>query len=177
MQILYNTPKGKLKKELVLSLFNAIFFTLALMLITANEEPLRNYIVQGVFFGLAMGFITPRLNLALTKKKTPKTDDIPLSEEEEIKFIGGANLYKNKAGSGGKLVLTNSRLIFTSPRLIHDQSIISLPIKEITSAKPVQKNWLVEEIFAVHATNEEFRFVSYDREKWIEEISKAAETA
>ena len=83
-------------------------------------QSVGSYIFQGVFFGLIVGvgfpYMTVKFGTKLTSKigKNIKPD---LIENELIEIEGPAILFCGIEGVGGKLFLTNKRLIFKSHKI------------------------------------------------------------
>ncbi|WP_254157665.1 hypothetical protein [Chryseosolibacter indicus] len=81
-------------------------------------------IVSGLFFGLFFRKIFTSTYKRLGEKQL-KQIVIILDEDEELIKEAGANHFKGKEAVGGKLALTNKRLVFKSHKLNlqnHEQS-------------------------------------------------------
>ncbi len=102
-----------------------------------------------------------------------------LIEGEAIKKQGGANLQRGWETVGGHLYLTNKRLIFES----HSVNIqTGTSITSLTDIVSVTKCWtkflnkyplLPNSIRIETKAGNEYKFVCYNREKWISAINES----
>ncbi len=86
-------------------------------------------LLKGIIFALLFTYTTEWF-----KRRTLKKVMIQIESDEQLLLEGGANHFKGAEGVGGKLVLTNRRLIFKSHNLNiqnHQQSIDISQIKSI----------------------------------------------
>lgn len=97
--------------------------------------------------------------------------DIQLEEGEVILKEGPANHFKGIEAVGGKLQLTNRRLIFRSHALnvqTHEESYL---LADIASVRTRNTLGIVPNGLAVIFNDgREERFVLYGRKKWMQEI-------
>ncbi len=119
-------------------------------------------LVAGVAFAIAMKYMANNLF---------KSISIELTEDEKLIKEGGANHIKGKEGVGGKLVLTDKRLIFKSHNLNiqnHEQAFHFNDIQSLRDAKSlfVLKNKLVLELL----NKELHKFIVDEPELWVKEI-------
>ncbi len=83
-------------------------------------QSLNSYLFQGIFFGLFMGigfpYVTEKFGKRFTSKfgKNIKPE---LEENERIEIEGPANLFRGIEGVGGKIFLTDKKLIFKSHKI------------------------------------------------------------
>lgn len=163
-------------KRLSLFAVNAVFFMLLLFLthylMDGEPIPWISLIFQGVFFGLFMtiGFpyIFKKLGNNLGKSIHPE-----LSPNEEIESEGPATLFRGAEAVGGKLFLTDQKLIFKSHsfNILTGQSAIPFEsIAEVSSRKTAK---LVDNGLRV-STHEgvTYDFVIEDRARWIEKLEE-----
>nr|WP_240894672.1 GRAM domain-containing protein [Fodinibius halophilus] len=112
----------------------------------------------------------------LLKKITPflvKNVDTPiLSEGEKIIIEQKANLFRNWwIATGGKLFLTNRRLIFSAHKYNFQQKETSIDLSKISSIKKRKTARLVDNGLRINTTeNTEFDFVVDDRSEWIDRL-------
>jgi len=81
---------------------------------------INSLIFQGVFFGIFFGIGFPYINEKLSgrfSKKIGMKIKPELELNEEIEIEGLANLFRGIEGVGGKIFLTNKKLIFKSHKI------------------------------------------------------------
>ena len=120
------------------------------------------------------------LNSCGTQKESTKehSNNIQLIANEKIIKSGPANFQKGIEQVGGKLYLTNDRIIFESHKLNFQSGTTQIKLEDISSVK---KSWTKFLGFIPLTPNsikistkeaEKFRFVLYGRSKWISAINK-----
>jgi hypothetical protein len=86
---------------------------------------------------------------------------------------GPANYFKGLSNSGGKLILTDTQLIFKPGRLNFRRSIEAIAVKEIVAVERRNTLGVVPNGFGVILRDgKAHRFVVYGREEWIEAVVK-----
>ncbi|MEL7004614.1 MAG: hypothetical protein AAFN93_18045 [Bacteroidota bacterium] len=90
-----------------------------------------NILFFGIFFGFGYLFLMKKF----TKKLMNKID-IEIDEEEEIQHEGPANLFRGVEGVGGKLLLTDKRLIFKSHQLNIQAGETRILLEDIQETSP-----------------------------------------
>ena len=80
--------------------------------------------VAGLLFGWLMG-------LFIKSKFVNDTTKIDVDSDESILFQTGANHFKGIEGVGGKLYLTNKRLVFKSHKLNIQNHLLSICLSDI----------------------------------------------
>jgi hypothetical protein len=142
-----------------------------------NWELNPRFILTGIIGGLVFGIV-----FAITMKYLAsnlfKSISIELTEGEKLIKEGGANHIKGKEGVGGKLVLTDQRLIFKSHNLNiqnHQQVFYFNDIQSLEEAKSlfVLKNRLVLELL----NKDLHKFIVDDPEVWVKEIELMRNTS
>ena len=93
---------------------------------------------------------------------------LELRDNESIVKKKSANYLVGNVFVGGKLYLTNERVIFKSRRLKINNNQISF---ELTEIKSVVKSKLFNGMIIILKNGEEKPFVVWGREKWINEIT------
>lgn len=90
-------------------------------------------------------------------------------QENEIEiYSDGANLFRDAQAVGGKLVLTNERLIFLPHSLNFNREQEYLELSKISSTKRVRTMDLIDNGLRVTLHNDvELKFVLNNRETWI----------
>lgn len=102
-----------------------------------------------------------------------------LNTNESIIRNGGANLLHGFDNAGGKLILTNQRVIFEANRLNISTGEQVINLSDVTK---VEKGWtkflgflplFPNAVLVTISSGKRFRFALWGRKKWAEEILKA----
>ena len=120
------------------------------------------------------------LNSCGTQKESTKehSNNFQLTANEKIIKSGAANFQKGIEQVGGKLYLTNYRIVFESHKLNFQSGTTQIKLEDISSVK---KSWTKFLGFIPLTPNSikistievgKFRFVLYGRSKWISAITK-----
>ena len=120
------------------------------------------------------------LNSCGTQKKSSKENsyNIELMENEKIIKKGSANIQRGIEQVGGKLYLTNERIIFKSHKFNFQSGNTEIKLENISS---VIKSWtkflgfiplVPNSIKLSTKEGSKFRFVINGRSKWISAINK-----
>ena len=123
------------------------------------------------------------LNSCGTQKDLTKehSNNFQLIANEKIIKSGAANFQKGIEQVGGKLYLTNDRIIFESHKFNFQNGTTQIKLEDISSVK---KSWTKFLGFIPLTPNSikistkegnKFRFVLYGRSKWISAIKKQKE--
>jgi hypothetical protein len=185
MEIGSEMPKVALKFKIITAILSGTFYAGSLYLLNNYfDEPIYNpttLAIQGVAFGLFFGFGFPLLMKKYGKKSinaAGKTIEIELSQNETIDYEGPANLFRGMESVGGKLFLTNKKVIFKSHKLniqTGQTDIIYASIAEIAPRKTVG---IVDNGIRIKTNDgKEFDFVVNDREKWMEKLNEKSSVA
>ena len=101
---------------------------------------------------------------------------VDYNEKETEIYSDGANLWRGALSVGGKLILTEERLIF----LPHNFNLgfggkdEYIDLSDINSAKKVRTIELIDNGLRITLSNEtELKFVVNKREKWIEHLKQS----
>ncbi|WP_339752477.1 GRAM domain-containing protein [Algoriphagus aquimarinus] len=133
-------------------------------------------IFQGVFFGVFMAFgfpyvfgkIANRLGVSLGESIHPE-----LLTSEEIATEGPANLLRGAEAVGGKLFLTNKRLIFKSHKLNIRTGQSNIPYETIIDIRARKTGKLIDNGLRIKTTDgSEFDFVVGERASWMEKLQE-----
>jgi len=164
------------KKRLGLALLNGGLFMLVLFLVHYfREGEFRNWnglIFQGVFFGVFMAIVFPYLfgKFAMNHGKNIYPE---LGTDEEIETEGLANLFRSVQAVGGKLFLTNEKLIFKSHKLNIHTGQSDIPYHTIAEVQTTKTGNLIDNGLRIKtADGLEFDFVVADRESWMEKLQE-----
>ena len=134
-------------------------FTIELFLWTA---------MGGLIAGFIFSFIMDYSATQLYKKNI-----VNLDEDERIIKEGGANYFKGKAGVGGKLVLTEKRLIFNAHKSNVQNPQDSIDLIQISSAKATKTlNLFANGLTIEFVNNEKHKFVVDEPNEWVSALEK-----
>ena len=180
MEIGNKMIKMSWKYRIIFAIGTAILYTLLLWTFDyfSNEKlySLNSLIFQGVFFGIFFGIGFPYINEKLAGKFSNKMGikikpELELNEEIEIE--GPANLFRGIEGVGGKIFLTNKKLIFKSHKINIQKGQTDIEystIKEIVKRKTAK---LIDNgIRIITDDGKEFDFVVNERDLWFEKINE-----
>jgi len=125
------------------------------------------------------GSVQPCAELGFVRRHTARTMNTPLKRDEATLKTGGASLQRGIETVGGKLYLTNRRLIFESHAFNVQRGATLIPLGDISS---ITKCWtkllnlipLMPNSLAVTTTQgREHRFVLFGRDAWASAITSA----
>lgn len=127
-------------------------------------------IVSTLIGGLVVGLLFAWI-MQYTAKKLFKKIIIETADNENIIKEGGANHFKGKEGVGGKLVLTDKRLIFKSHKFNiqnHQENIDLGQVQNLRTTKTlgILENGLTLEL----TTSDRHKFIVDEPTDWIEKI-------
>ncbi len=123
-----------------------------------------------IFIGLGLPFILEKLApKLLSKVKTPD-----LFDNEKIIFEDGANLFRGKwIAVGGKLFLTEERLIFNSHKYNFQNGQTSIDLRSIKEINEKKTSGIIDNgMRIITKDNSKFDFVVNGRNEWVNLIRK-----
>ena len=109
------------------------------------------------------------IKINVGQRRTMKTE---LRQGEQVIKEGTANLQKNVETVGGKLCLTNQRLVFEAHKFNVQRGVTEVELSNIRALRPCwTRQWGLFPIFpnslAVYTKHgEEYRFVLFGRSVW-----------
>jgi hypothetical protein len=125
-------------------------------------------LIAGILFALTMQYVAGRLY----KKNT-----VELADDERVMKEGPANHFKRKEGVGGKLVLTNRRLIFKSHKINIQVHQHHFDLGQIERVKTTRTLRFLENGLTVELTNNEsHKFIVDAPNDWADVIIKSKES-
>lgn len=129
-----------------------------------------NILVSNLIGGLVAGLLVA-WTMQYASKRLFKKITIETADNENIIKEGGANHFKGKEGVGGKLVLTDKRLIFKSHKFNiqnHQDNFDLEQIEKLQATKTLKflENGLTLEL----ANNDRHKFIVDEPTDWIEKI-------
>jgi len=97
----------------------------------------------------------------------------PQNEAEEIVEKFSANLFRGIESVGGRMVLTNQRLLFEAHKINAQTQPESIPLLEIDSVEPCNTLGIVPNGLKVHCqSGRKYQFVVWDRKRIISMIKE-----
>ena len=139
-------------------------------------QSIYSYLFQGILFGILMEISLPYITGKLVNKagsRLGKNIKPELTDNETVEIEGPANLFRGIEGVGGKLFLTNKKVIFKSHKINIQNGQTDIEYNDIAEIIKRKTAKLIDNGIRVK-TNEgkEFDFVVNDRDKWIEELNE-----
>lgn len=172
--------KMKWRDRILFIFGTAIVYSLMLFIIEQNfyEKPssVNVIIFKGVLFGLLMGIGIPFFFGKLTGKFSNKTGmsiTPELELDEKIEIEGFANLFRGFEAVGGKLFLTDKKMIFKSHKINIQNGQTDIQYQNVNQIIKRKTSRLINNgIRIVTNDNRKFDFVINDRDWWFEKISE-----
>lgn len=141
-----------------------------------NLYSLKSLIFQGVFFGIFFGIGFPYINEKLAGKFSNKIGQNikpKLENNELIKIEGPANLFRGIIGIGGKMFLTDKKIIFKSHKFNIQKGQTDIIYKNVKLvAKRKTAKLIDNRIRIITNNNKEFDFVVNERDLWFDKINE-----
>lgn len=129
-------------------------------------------LVGGALAGLLFGWIMGKL----TKSKFINAVKIVIEKDETILFETAANHFKGIEAVGGKLFLTNKRLVFKSHNINFQNHELSVPLSDIELVGRYKTLGLVNNGLSVTTSdNNVEKFVVEQIESWINQLRDKTE--
>lgn len=144
----------------------------------SNEKTnsLNSLIFQGVFFGVFMGLGFPYLTEKFATRFTSKIGKSikpELTQDEIVQIEGPANLFRGIEAVGGKLFLTNKKIVFKSHKINIQEGQTEIHYENINDIVKIKTAKLINNGIRIKINDgKEFDFVVNERERWIEELNK-----
>lgn len=104
--------------------------------------------------------------------------EIEIAPNEKLIRQGAANLQRGVETVGGRLYLTDSRLVFSSHKFNVQNGRTEIPLSAVDTVRPCWTKFLgifplAPNSLAVNAGSMEYRFVLFDRASWAQSIQLA----
>lgn len=137
---------------------------------------LNSLIFQGIFFGVFIGigctYVTEKFGTKFTSK-IGKNIKPKLTQREIIEMEGPANLFRGMEGVGGKMFLTNKKIIFKSHKINIQTGQTDIFYENITEINKRKTAKLIDNGIRIKTNDgNEFDFVVNEREHWIEKLNE-----
>lgn len=128
-------------------------------------------ILTGFTTGLIMVFVMYRFT---SSKFVAKNTAIEVGTEEKIVFEGLVNHVKGIEGVGGRLYLTNKRVIFKSHGLNIQDHLLEIPVQDLISVENIRpKLGIIKNGLCIKTTSGVEKFVVNDAQKWMKHLTEA----
>lgn len=169
-----------LKYKILFSLFSGLLFALLSSLVNFFLQDKAFhwglFIFNLLFFGFFFGFGFLHL-MKIFSNRTLKKIIPELLEGEVIQREGPANLFRGIEAVGGKLLLTNKRLVFKSHKVNIQRGQINLELDQVTGVTSRKTSKIFDNGMRILNKNgEPFDFVVFERDEWISRIKKGTST-
>jgi hypothetical protein len=154
----------------------AVFFILQ-NLVTSDKHT-TNQIIKSIASGLVAGAISGVLfgwlmGLFAKSKFVTQTTKIVIGPDENILFETPANHFKGIEGVGGKLYLTNKRLVFKSHKLNIQNHELSIQLTDIKNVDRHKTLGIVNNGLTITTINDKIeKFVVEQVENWIKYLTE-----
>jgi phosphate/sulfate permease len=126
-------------------------------------------VVSTVIGGAIAGFLFS-LSMEYFANRMIKGIQIEVDTNEEVVMEAGANHFKGKEGVGGKLVLTNKRLIFKSHKYNIQNHQESYDLASIRNASATKTLGFLKNGLLLQVVDQPHRFVVDNPTDWINSI-------
>ncbi len=137
-------------------------------LFNGKFQSFNSYLFQGVFFGIFTKILFPYVAEKLGKNIKPE-----LQENEKVEIESSANLFRGKEGVGGKIFLTNKKVIFKSHKINIQKGQIEIEYKDIIEVIERKTARLINNGIQIKTKDgKEYNFVVNEREKYIEKLNE-----
>ena len=151
-----------------------VFFILQNLLTNDNqtsEEIIKSVVsglIAGVISGVLFGWVIGLFSKSKFVKETTKVDTEP---DENILFQTPANHFKGIEAVGGKLYLTNKRLIFKSHKLNIQTHQLDINLTEINSVDRYKTLGVIDNGLSIITNQNKIeKFVVEQVEEWITQL-------
>jgi hypothetical protein len=152
----------------------AIFYILQNLLTNDHltSKEIIKAVVSGLIAGLISGFLFGWLMGLFSKSKfVQETTKIQLDPNETMLFHTPANHFKGMEGVGGKLYLTNRRLVFQSHKLNIQNHQLSINVSDIRNADRYKPSGIINNGLTIIRNNDTTeKFVVEEADEWVKQI-------
>lgn len=167
--------RSNIKAGLTFGIFMAIFIIVKDLLFAEvlTSATIIKIIITGVITGglsgLFFGWVTGWFS---NSKFVQRTTNIETEPGESILFQTGANHFKGVEAVGGKLYLTNERLVFQSHKLNIQNHRLSILLSDIQAVVRLKALGLMSNGIQIESlSGKPDKFVVEKPEQWLEKLS------
>lgn len=162
--------KTSFKQKIIQAILSGLTFATLMGLFektSTGEFDSIKFIVNGLFFGVFIGFVLPMITEYFNKKTLNKIV-IELSDDEKIKLESRANLN----GGTGKIILTDKRLIFRE-KDSSKNNFVEISLDQITEVQKKRTLAFINNIFIIRTDSKTYKFIVYENERniWVSKIN------
>ena len=168
--------KARFKSGLTFGIFMAFFFILKEIFIEDDLTTKRLFIIVfsaaigGAIAGFLFGWLT---GLFAKSKFVSQTIKIDIEQDENILFETPANHFKTIEGVGGRLYLTNRRLIFKSHKLNFQNHQLSIGLSDIKNVDRYKTLGLINNGLSISTiTDKTEKFVVGKVDEWVKLLTQ-----
>jgi hypothetical protein len=168
--------RNRFRAGLSFGIAMAVFFILQNLL--TNDKQATNQIIKSIASGLVAGAISGVLfgwlmGLFAKSKFVTQTTKIETDPDEHILFETPTNHFKGIEGVGGKLYLTNKRLIFKSHKLNVQNHQLSIQLTDVKNVDRYKTLGLVNNGLSITTIDDKTeKFVVEQVENWIKYLTE-----
>jgi hypothetical protein len=168
--------KAKIKSGLFFGIAMTIFFILQSLLTHSNLTTkdiiisIISGLIGGALAGLLFGWLT---GLFANSNRLTKDTKIDTDANETILFDTGANHFKGAEGVGGKLYLTNKRLVFKSHKFNIQNHELSISLSSIEKVDRYKTLGLVNNGLSIQTIDNKIeKFVVQKIDEWLNQLTE-----
>ena len=166
--------KTKIKSGLFFGIVMTIVFILQDLLSHSNLT--KKDITISIFSGLLGGALSGLLfgwTMGLFAKRLTKDIKLDTEADESILFDTGANHFKGVEAVGGKLYLTNKRLVFKSHKFNIQNHELSIKLSDIDKIERNKTLGLVNNGLSVRTVDSQSeKFVVQQIDEWLNQLTE-----
>lgn len=168
------TPEQNWKYISILALFAGVIFVFILYLLDSftgiKTRPLYQLILEGIIFAVVYGFLFYVMTEIMIPMLARSVKPL-LIENETVKMDGSASLVKGFEKIGGKLFLTDSRLIFKPHKLNIHRKQISFELDQISDVMKRKGSTTLNNGVRVTTTEgKKVDFMVHERDLWLKKL-------
>lgn len=132
-------------------------------------------ILSGIIGGAVAGLLFPWLaGILLNMNYIKRSIEIKTLADENIVFHTSANHIMGMEGVGGKLYLTNKRLVFKSHNLNIQKHELSIPLEEILQVNRYKSLGIINKgLIVTLSSGKEEKFIVEEASKWMEYLKQS----
>ncbi len=167
--------KSRIKAGLYVGIVTAIFSVVRNFLTQDNitTKSVILFIAFGLVSGAIQGFLFGWLiGLFVNSKFVKQATQITTEADETVLFETGANHFKGAEAVGGKLYLTNKRLVFKSHNMNIQNHELSIPLTHIHKVDRYKTLGIVNNGLTVTADDKIEKFVVQQPDKWFDQLQE-----
>ena len=133
-----------------------------------DQKEMVRIIVSGLVAGAVSGFLFGWLiGWFANSKAVANSTKIEMDADESVEFVTGANHFKGMEGVGGKLYLTNKRLVFKSHKFNIQKHTLSINLDEITKVERIKSSGIINNGLRVTHQDKQEKFVVEKAGEWL----------